>query len=95
MSVLEYDNFVGPWHVIDDVFANVSIHKFTVLKEKLVALNKGISFPLGLFQSLVREIKKTSDSFPIIGVCSAVLQDASHTVGRMWNMSNFWHIQGQ
>ena len=64
MPVVEYDNFVGPRRFIVDVFANVSIHKFAVRKEQLVALYKGISFPLGLFQSLVREINNLLTRFP-------------------------------
>ena len=64
MPVVEYDNFAGLWCVIVDVFANVSIHKFAVRKEQIVALNKGISFPLGLFQPLVREINNLLSRFP-------------------------------
>ena len=64
MPVVEYDNFVGSWRVTVDVFENVSVHKFAVRKEQLVALNKGISFPLSLFQSLVREINNLLTRFP-------------------------------
>ena len=47
-----------------DVFENVGVHKFAVRKEQLVALNKGVSFSLSLFQSLVREINNLLTRFP-------------------------------
>ena len=64
MPVVKYENFVGTWRVTVDVFANVGIHKFAVRKEQLVAVKKGISFPLGLFQPLFREIKNLITRFP-------------------------------
>ena len=66
MPIVEYENFVGTWRVTVDVFANVGIHKFYFNADKgqLVAVKKGISFPLGLFQSLVREINNLLTRFP-------------------------------
>ena len=71
MPVVKYQNFIGPWSVTVDVFANVSIHKFAVRKEQVVALNKGISFPLSLFQSLVREINNLLSRFPSLASVQA------------------------
>ena len=58
MPVVEYKNFVGPWRVSVDVFGNIGIWKFyfNERKEELIALNKGISFPLNLFRPLNPEI---------------------------------------
>ena len=66
MPVIQYENFAGPWRVTVDAFENVGIHKFyfSTDKEQVVALNKGISFSLSLFQSLLREINILLSRFP-------------------------------
>ena len=75
MPVVEYDNFVGPWRVIVDVFANSQYTQILFQRKgQLVALNKGISFPLGLFQSFFRKIN--------------ILLTFENVVFRRWRLSS-------